>query len=152
MGRAESRPRERQSRRLSFGLRCVAGASSLPFLSRLPRAAALALPLLAAAVLVPAGEARAQTTVTLVSNTGQTVSGNVGIVYLVAQGFRTGGKIAGYNLASVGIALGNLGFDSNTVTVRPWPGARMCASPASAASAPEGVPPVPGAIRGPGRA
>ena len=117
MGRAESRPRERQSRRLSFGLRCVAGASSLPFLSRLPRAAALALPLLAAAVLVPAGEARAQTTVTLVSNTGQTVSGNVGIVYLVAQGFRTGGKIAGYNLASVGIALGNLGFDSNTVTV-----------------------------------
>ena len=62
MGRAESRPRERQSRRLSFGLRRVAGASYLTFLSRLPRAVArlaLALPLLA--VLLPSGEVQAQT-------------------------------------------------------------------------------------------
>ena len=123
MGRAESRPRERQSRRLSFGLRRAAGASSLPFLSRLPRAAALlalALPLLAAAVLVPAGEARAQTTVTLVSNTGQSITAGNLILHSLGQRFRTGGNAIGYNLASVGVALRSLGTDptvANTATV-----------------------------------
>ena len=107
MGRAESRPRERQSRRLSFGLRRAAGASSLPFLARLPRAVvrlALALPLLA--VLLPAGEARAQTDITLVSNTGQqaAVVGH-GVLQLLAQGFHTGNNSAGYNLTSVGISI-----------------------------------------------
>ena len=98
--------------------------SSLPFLSRLPRPVALLAPLLlAAAVLVPTGEARAQTTVTLVSNTGQVVGENSAILIPLAQGFRTGGKIAGYNLASVGFALGALGTDLNvantaTVTLR----------------------------------
>ena len=102
----------------------AAGVSSLPILSRLPRAVALLAPLLlAAAVLVPTGEARAQTTVTLVSNTGQVAGGSFDITHSLAQGFRTGGKIAGYNLASVGFALGALGTDPNvantaTVTLR----------------------------------
>ena len=61
MGRAESRPRERQSRRLSFGLRRAAAAASPGFLSRPTRAAArvaaLLLALSLAATLGAAGAA-----------------------------------------------------------------------------------------------
>ena len=121
MGRAESRPRERQSRRLSFDLRRAAGASSLPFLSRLPRAVArLASLLLAAAVLVSTGEARAQTATVLVSNLGQPGGvdlaqvANVGISgtieWVQAQRFTTG-NAAGYTLSSVTVNLSSLGSD-----------------------------------------
>ena len=122
MGRAESRPRERQSRRLSFGLRRAAGASCLPFLSRLPRAAAglaLALPLLAAALLVPAGEARAAD-ITLVSNTGQVArASDTSLPGKAATAFTAGGNTGGYNLASVGIDLGSIGANAAVaVTLR----------------------------------
>ena len=109
MGRAQCRPRERRSR-LSVRLDQAARLPSLSFLSR---AAALLAPLLlAAAVLVPGGEARAQTTVTLVSNTGYTINRNWGLVGTeAAQGFHTGGNVGGYDLASVDIWIGR--FFSN---------------------------------------
>ena len=62
-------------------------------------------------------------TVTLVSNTGQSITAGNLVLHSLGQRFRTGGNAAGYNLASVGIALRSLGTDSNvantaTVTLR----------------------------------
>ncbi len=67
-------------------------------------AAAAALAVLAAAVvsLPPAQQAEAQTTITLVSNAGQTTSGNGSFLNLShAQGFTTGSNSGGYTLTSI---------------------------------------------------
>ena len=94
MDRAESRPRERRSRRLSSGLRRYFG-----FL------AALAAPL---ALLLAAGTAQAQSATTFVSNTGQTEIGGcffIGTssssVWRSALRFTTGGNSTGYTLSEV---------------------------------------------------
>ena len=106
MGRADSRPRERESR-LSLRPRRAAGSASshsVPrFLSRLPRAAAriaLAALLLAGA----AGVAAPAAADVLVSNLGR-ADGGVGSLasFDQAQAFTTGNNSAGYTLTSVEI-------------------------------------------------
>ena len=113
MGRAESRPRERQSRRLSFGLRRVAGASSLPFLSRLTRAAARAA--LAVSVLAgAAGLAAPAVAEVLVSNDGQTAASHLLLgADAWAVSFETGDNSAGYNLTSIEVRLTSIPTLSN---------------------------------------
>ena len=115
MGRAESRPRERQSRRLSFGLRRAAEACSLPFLSRLPRAVArlaLALPLLAGAAVF----ASAASADVLVSNIGQANIHHVFVAGKAGQSFRTASPAT---LASIELEVMTKasGFDIDDLTV-----------------------------------
>ena len=63
------------------------------------------LALLAFALLAPAltAPAKAQTTITLISNTGQTSSSSGGSPYDHAQAFTTGANAAGYKLTSVNV-------------------------------------------------
>ena len=117
MGRAESRPRERQSRRLSSRLRRAAGASSLPFLSRLSRAAsrlALALPLLAGAAVF----ASAASADVLVSNVGKDNSRSTSADGTFAQSFTTASKAS---LASIELEVrtteSDFDIDDLTVTI-----------------------------------
>ena len=84
---------------------------------------ALLLAVLVVALASSPPAAQAQTTVTLVSNTGQSNASGNSAQQPLGQRFRTGGNATGYNLASVGIALRSLGTDSNvantaTVTLR----------------------------------
>ena len=117
MGRAESRPRERQSRRLSSRPRRAAGASSLPFLSRLSRAAsrlALALPLLAGAAVF----ASAASADVLVGNVGHDNSRSVFADGTFAQSFTTASKAS---LASIELEVrtteSDFDIDDLTVTI-----------------------------------
>ena len=84
---------------------------------------ALLLAVLVVALASSPPPAQAQTSVTLVSNTGQSITAGNLVLHSLGQRFRTGGNATGYNLASVGIALRSLGTDSNvantaTVTLR----------------------------------
>ena len=113
VGRAAHRPRERHSR-LSVPRRRAAGPASSSLSSRSPRRAARPAPalraaawLLAAALVLPAalllsaGAAQAQSSVKLVSNTGQAQGGNASFISDYAQAFTTGGDSVGYRLTGV---------------------------------------------------
>ena len=111
VGRAESARRERPSRRLSFRPRRPAGPaapSPASFASRFGLPACL----LALFTALAAGPVAAQTSITLVSNTGQadggTGNGNLGD-FDQAQAFTTGGNSAGYTLTGVDVKFRGVG-------------------------------------------
>ena len=102
-----SRPSAGSAHALTPGLRRPAGAASLTRfrLLGLPRLGAAAAGLLAAAfvLLLGAGAAQAQTSMTLVNNTGQSSDATTRIGLNRAQAFTTGSHSAGYTLTSVDV-------------------------------------------------
>ena len=125
MGRAEIRPRERHSRRLTSSCRPSA-APSFPvrhagLAARFRRARHGSAWLLAVclALLLGAGAAQAQTSVKLVGNSGQTLFGSAKLhLNDVAQAFTTGSTSAGYKLTSVDLFLAAGTNTHPTYTVR----------------------------------